>query len=591
MKSHFNKNTNRGFAMMLAILFFLAILLTVVLGIANPILKQVKIGNDLFRSKQSFYLAQAGLDDAAYRIKTNKLVNSGDTLTINGSTATLALTDNYNAKVLISEGRVDNHVRRVKAEVVLGIGTSFNYGVQTGNGGFILANNSGVNGNVYSNGNIVGSNAAFITGSAVASNSAAPTADQSNEDPTPLPTCLSSTCINFGQNSATQDLAQSFVPSTSGAANKVVLYIRKTGLPNNATVRIVTNSGSSPSATILASGALSGATVTTSFGWLEVLLSTQPQLVAGTTYWIVIDTGTQSLTDYYTIGANTAYMSGQAKIGQLGSSWSDTSPAGLDANFKLYLGGVNGSITNVLIGTGGIGDARAHTVTNSTVSGNLYCQTGSGNNKSCDTSQADPVPQGFPVSEANIQEWKTDAEEGGIISGNYVVTGNVSLGPKKIVGNLTVNGTLTMTGVLWVTGNLTGANGSRVQLSSTYGSHSGVLVTDGYIDISNNMQFSGVPSQPDTYILLLTTSACPNASPCAPNSAAIYLGNNAGAVLMNAQNGKLFLKNGSSVSEAVAYQIELDPNAVVTYSSGLASQVFSSGPSGGWNIISWKEIQ
>ena len=48
-----------------------------------------------------------------------------------------------------------------------GDGVSFNYGIQSGVGGFVIGN-AVINGNVYSNGTIEGANGATVTGSAFA---------------------------------------------------------------------------------------------------------------------------------------------------------------------------------------------------------------------------------------------------------------------------------------------------------------------------------------------------------------------------------------------------------------------------------------
>jgi hypothetical protein len=72
---------------------------------------------------------------------------------------------------------------------------------------------------------------------------------------------------------------------------------------------------------------------------------------------------------------------------------------------------------------------------------------------------------------------------------------------------------------------------------------------------------------------------------------AIDIANNAGTVILNAQNGYVRFSNNAGAKEATGYKIILDNNAYITYDSGLANVNFSSGPSGGWNIISWKEVE
>jgi hypothetical protein len=59
----------------------------------------------------------------------------------------------------------------MQTNVVFGTGASFNYGIQTGQGGFILENSARVTGNVYSSGQIIGSGNT-IYGDAVSSGGA-----------------------------------------------------------------------------------------------------------------------------------------------------------------------------------------------------------------------------------------------------------------------------------------------------------------------------------------------------------------------------------------------------------------------------------
>jgi hypothetical protein len=588
MKNETRHRYNGGQAMLIAVMIFLAISLIIVIGIAAPILKQVKASTELIKAKETYYLAEGGIEDAFYRTLINKTVVSGDTIAIGNSTTTITLTNTIAGKIINARANIDGRVRIRELEIIKGTGISFNYGIQSGTGGFVLGNNAGVNGNVYSNGDIIGSNGAFISGTAVAANSASLSANQVNGT-----TGVPPSNILFRNTVTTQDVAESFQVSTTGQVNKVRLFLKKVGSPTNATVRIMNNNGGVPGTFVIDSGTLSAASITSNYGWSDVTFTSNSELVAGTTYWIVIENaGSFSATNYYSIGANNTYSVGTAKIGKYSTAtWNATSPSDLDFYFELYLGGITSTIDNVDVGTAGVGDAWAHTVTGSTIAGNLYCQVGSSNNKACTTTRQDPPPVPFSISDGNIEEWKGFAEDGGVYNGNYTVSSATTLGPIKINGNLIINSTLTVTGNIWVTGTITGANGAIIKLSAAYNTSSGIIISDGYIDISNNMQFQGVAGQPNTYILLLTTNTCPFTSPCAPGSSAIYLGNNAGAVILNAQKGTLHLKNGSGASEATAYTIDLEPTAVISYTTGLASQVFSSGPSGGYSISRWQEVQ
>ncbi|HTE48856.1 MAG TPA: hypothetical protein VK675_03055, partial [Candidatus Paceibacterota bacterium] len=248
-----------------------------------------------------------------------------------------------------------------------------------------------------------------------------------------------------------------------------------------------------------------------------------------------------------------------------------------------------GIIDNIDVGSSGTGDARGHTVKNSTVVGNLYCQIGSNNDKPCNTSQPDLPQVPMPITEAMIDAWKADAELGGTTVGNLTISTPTVLGPQKITGNLAINSNLTITGTLYVVGNITTNNNAQIALSSSYGAAGGIIVADGRVVLSNNAQFAG-SGTPGTYILLTTTSTCPIGASCAGNNAIDIL-NNVGAVIVNGQNGTVHLNNNVTLNEVVGEKIIVDNSATVNYLSGFASQDFNSGPSGGWNIKSWKEVK
>ncbi|MDQ3245201.1 MAG: hypothetical protein M3P22_02580 [bacterium] len=576
MNNYFKKiKYNGGAAMILSIVFFLSISLAIIAGLVSPTVREFKITGDRNKAKQSFFLSESGIEDAFYRLKNNFTLTSPTSITIDGNTVTTTITDSGGQKIISAVGDVANRERTNELILDAGTGVSFSYGMQSGQGGFTMSNGSQVNGSVYSNGSIIGSGT--ITGSATSANSSALAADQTNDSGIPAYD------VQFGNANGTQDFAQSFQVSSTDLVNKVELYLKKVSTPGNLTVHIVTDNSGVPSTTELANGSLSASLVSTSYGWVSVPFSSNPQLTAGTTYWIVIDGGTSS-SKYYYIGANAnGYANGTGKIGTYSGTWNNTSPSGLDGFFKLYLGGFTGLISGITVGSGGVGNTYAHTVNNSTIAGTNYCQTGSGNNKSCNTSLADPTQVALPISDQNIIDWKAEATAGGVYSGNYVVSGSQSYGPKEITGNLSFeNGAiLTVTGTLWVHGTIDVSNNATVRLSSSYGASEGVIVADGNVIIGNNANFYGSGTT-GSYPMVLTTSN---------SSSAINLSNNAGAVILYAGNGTINVDNNAGATALTAYRITLGNNAIINYDSGLVNSNFVSGPSGGWNVTSWKETQ
>jgi hypothetical protein len=587
-------NFKKGQAIITAVIFFLFVSMTTILGVTAPVYKEVQLANDINKSKESFYLSESGQEDAVYRLKNGISISNTEVLTLGSSTVSTIIQDNSGMKVITSTATSSSLVRRIETELQMGQGVAFNYGIQTGQGGFNLSGGATVNGNVYANGNIEATNGVVITGSAVAANLASSLSDQSNNLPIPTPNS-----INFRDTSGTQDLAQSFIPATTSQITSLKLYIKKTGTPTDATVRIVANSNGNPSSSTLTSGTLSSNLVTTSYGWVETLFPSGVNLTAGTTYWIVIDNSTQNSSRYYTIGANDTYAGGLAKVGQFNGTWNNTTPSGLDMYFTTTMGGefsfIGGDsyVGGVTIGSLGVGDAWGHTVEGASVAGGLYCQTGLNNNKNCDTSREDPPPQNLPVSDANIEVWKSEALAGGVLNGDQTIGWQGgTLGPVKINGDLNINGggTLTMTGTVWVTGEITVSGGGKVRLSSSYEENSGVLLSDDRISLSGGGALSG-SGEEGSYLMILTTysSDCENGE-CSGNSA-ISLSGGAGAVILNAQKGFIDIQGGADINSAAAYEIRASGGAIINYEQGLANPNFTSGPSGGYSINSWKEVE
>ncbi len=592
MKNFKKIKKNGGAAMLIAVIFFIFISLAVISGLVVPTIRDFKISNESLNSKKSYFLAESGIEDAFYRILTNKPIGSSETITLDSNSTTTEITANGNEREIISLGDVLNYNRKVGLTLTAGTGVSFNYGVQVGQGGIDLQGSSGVNGNVYANGPITGSTSSFISGTAISGNSPALISDQSNGSGAP------GYDVVFGNANGTQDVAQSFQTESVTPLNKVSFYIKKVSTPSNALVKIVNDSNGSPGTVVYASGTLNKDSVTTSYGWIDVSFTTNPMLTKDTTYWLVIDASTSS-SKYYTIGASSGgYDNGVGKIGQQGGTWNNTTPPGLDYFFKIYFGGFTGLIqgsslsqwNQLSVGTSGSGTAQAHTVNYTEATGLIYCQSGTGNNKSC-TAQSDPAYISYPISDANITGWKSEAEAGETYSGTYNTPGygTSTLGPKKITGNLNVTGShiLYVTGTLWVQGNITVSGSAKIVLYSSYGNTSGVIVSDGWLDLEGSGQLNGTGQQ-GSYLLFATTSNC-DISFCAHN--AIDISGAAGSVVLNAQNGTISFSGSASSKEAVAHKMVLTGATTINYESGLANMNFASGPTGGWQVGSWGETE
>jgi hypothetical protein len=528
------------------------------------------------RTKQSYSTAESGIEDALYRLKNNMDIDTNETITLGNTTATTAITDiGDSQKSVASTGTTNSNDRSLSVVLKQSEGVSFFYGMQAGTGGATMNNSAGIIGNLYSNGPIVANNSAYVTGSATSANGDSATADQSFGSGTPASN------NNFGNATSTEDVAQSFRLTNTNYLSSAQIYIKKVGSPSNATVTIRTDSSSKPSSTIRATGTLSSSLVSTSYGWVNITFTTNPQLTSATTYWLTIDASNSS-SNYYVVGGDTGYANGTAKIGRVSTSTWAQLGTNTDLFFSISTGGAFGSISGLTVGTAGVGNAYAHTVTGSTVAGTIYCQTGSGNNKSCNTTLTDPVLQNFPVSDQNITDWKDMALAGGTSSGISISGSQTqSIGPKKINGSISLsnNAVLTVTGVLWVTGDISISNSTIIKLASSFGSDGGIIIVDGTISTDNSAVFNGSGTA-GSYIMAISTNT---------GSSAIALNNSAGSVVLIAPYGGITMNNSAGAKQVTAKSITLNNTATITYESGLADASFSTGPAGSWDILSWQE--
>ena len=601
---------NRGAALTLAVLFFVIISLAIVMGSVNPIVRDFNAGSELINSKLSYFTAEAGNEDGIYRLKSGKQISNPEVTMLNGGSVSVTTANISNdQKQVTADANISSNQRNVDTVLFTGVGSDFVYGAQVGEGGLVMANNSrvegtgGVAGNVYSNGPISGGSGTAITGSATVATSV------SEDNQARSEVCNADQIM--AQANPEIDFAESFSPGATLPLYKISLYIKKVVAPSTdnppaTTIRIVADNGSGvPNTTTLASASLQSSLVSASYGWVDVTFTSPANLVGGQTYWIVLDTSLDSGGDDYWVwcrDSNNGFGNGVAKYRQTwnsGSAWSSAITG--DLAFKTYVGAGPGIISGVAVNI----DAYANTVNNSTVTGNLYCQTGSGNNKVCDTSQPDPGPLNLPISDGNIAQWKSDAADGGIITGNcgdggvagcnVPSGGSLSLGPKKIVGDLTLtnNRTLNLTGVLYITGTVSISNNATIKCDVSFGADSCVLLTDRSIDVSNNGVVNG-SGQSGSYMLLVSTIEGCNGSGgtgCASGSSGINIGNNVTGGIFFTSKSMINLSNNATIKSIVGYKLNIANNAIVRYEQGVANTNFSSGPSGGWNVKSWNEVE
>jgi len=154
---------------MIATLLVLLAMTTIGATLVSLSVFQIKSSFDNLRSVQAYYIAEAGAEDALVRITRGMEWTNSYSFSFNESTSTVEISNVVGGvRTIISKGEKRERVKKVKVLHTLSSdNVSFHYGIQVGDDGLAMANNSQVNGNVFSNGSIIGEfGRGFITGSA-----------------------------------------------------------------------------------------------------------------------------------------------------------------------------------------------------------------------------------------------------------------------------------------------------------------------------------------------------------------------------------------------------------------------------------------
>lgn len=574
----------RGHIVLVALVFF-AIFLTIATALINYVVQYQISQRHAIGSTQALALAEAGVDKAIYELNVNAgYAGEANTPIGEGEFSVSVTSIDSSTKRITATGYIPNSTDpketrtvTVNASVDSSV-VSFRYGVQVGIGGVVLDNGSQINGNLYSNGDVDGSGSggsAYVTGDVTVAGGtqAIPNQEWTTQDGT----------IALGDVSARANLAQSFVPSTSGALNKVSFNVRKVGTPSDMSIRIVTDNAGKPSKTVLASGSMLASSVGSSMAFSDATLASPPNLNAGQTYWIIAIASVNA-TNHFVFGTDTSdgYVAG---TGKSSPNWNASSPAwtalGDDLGFKAWMGGVVTTLDGVRVG----GDVWANAIVNCDIGGDAMYQT----NSNCTVDGSSEVvgsfaaPASMPISDAQISDWEDIATAGGVISGNYTVTGTQTLGPKKIDGDLTVSGTLILSGPIWVSGDVTFGNNTGLSVHSSTGNNGAVIIADkpgsestkGRVTMSNNMTIAG-NGNAGSYPMVLSTNT---------GSSAINMSNNSNSVILYAPYGTVTVSNNAQANQITAHTLHLSNNAIVNYINGLQNQGFSNGPGGSWTVI------
>src|SRR5690606_31238932 len=114
------------------------------------------------------------------RMKKGMDVPSHETLELGQASASVSVATEFGGRSVQVNGQYGAAERNLRVSVSESVGVSFHYGLQTGQGGFELYGGALVNGNIYSNGDVIGYGGASVTGSVTVANASSPTANQSN---------------------------------------------------------------------------------------------------------------------------------------------------------------------------------------------------------------------------------------------------------------------------------------------------------------------------------------------------------------------------------------------------------------------------
>ena len=619
-----NNNNNNGFAAILVVIILMSLVLIITFSLSMIITTKSRISKSLVLSARSYYSAESGIEDALLRITNNDYnwmaVNS---FSLDGAVVSQSIIQVGDITTVESLSSYYNNERKVKTELSPTVDNiSFHYGVQVGEGGLTMANNSTINGNLYSGGDVIGSSNTLSKIDGDVSVSTGMSIDYSHS--------VFNDETVFGNTDPIIDVAQSFKSSSSEIMSQISFYMKRIGNATDKTIRVFTDDGTggvqsgSPTKTQVGSTTLIASKVGTNYGWVDFSFSSPPPLIAGQWYWVVIDTTSDS--KYFSMAKDKNNGNGNG-ISKHSKDWDAASPVWIldsgDYNFKLWLGGGAASLDTVNV----IGTARANTINNSNVGVDAYAKninndvsshitgvahyevqfTGTAGSSVQETVD-DPVVIALPISDSNIADWKAAASEGGTFSdaAHCTPSADITLDACVLDCDFIPTGGIivTINGTVWVKGNIEINNLIGIKLSSAYGSNSGIIIADnpgleltsGRIEVLQNVAICGsegfVPGPPPfscgasngSYILMLSTHEH-------DTTYAIDVHNNAAGAIFYAHKGIANINNGANLKEVTAYELNLSNLASITYESGLASASFTSGPGGGWNINNWNEVQ
>lgn len=585
-----------GVALMLVVILLTTVTFIVVITLVPPLLRMFQNTQMITTSNDTYLISEASSDDILYRLTQIMNIAGEQTIEIGNkvATTTYVMVD-FDTRSIETVASTEGHVRSTQIVVSANVADiDIQYGATIGDGGVSMNNNSeitgviGATGSLYSNSNVNGNAGEVITGDLYVAtdvyldNAASSTVCDSDRE--------------VGRVSPHIDHAQSFIPSASDSLNSIVINVKKQLNPSSIPVYIVADDLGKPDTAILSSGTLDRNKVSSTYAWTYVPLMPTIPLVAGQTYWIVLDAGVQSQ-NYWLWCEDSAggYIGGSSAESDDYSSDPWAALPG-DLAFKIALGSGSSVIHDVEVE----GDAWALSIEDSYVWGDAYYESITGTTvvgTEYPNSGAPPVVS-MPVEDDTIDSWKFAASSGGVISGSCPGTAGCSstMGPIKIDGdwNIAVGEIVTITGAIYVTGNLTADNNVVISCDASYGTESCVVVVDGHINFTNNVAVSG-SGDPESFAIftsLIDTCVGGTQLPeCAPENSAIHLYNNVVGGVYLAPYGLVHMNNNANVQSVASDSLSMDNGSAITYDPHLQDLSVVSIVGHLWNINMWREIE
>lgn len=167
-----NNTNQKGYVIIMSAFFVLIIMSSMALSMGFLIAGRQKSMTNTVKSTQSYYAAEAGVEDALLRLKKYPQITAINyNLNVNNISTNIDISNSVNvSKTIVTQASNYGMTRKIKATCTISNvqGVSFYYGIEVGDGGLVMNNGSEVMGNVFSGGNISGSgiidNDAIVSG-------------------------------------------------------------------------------------------------------------------------------------------------------------------------------------------------------------------------------------------------------------------------------------------------------------------------------------------------------------------------------------------------------------------------------------------